>query len=107
MKLMAEIQENYPNFDISDENIERHYKFLKDFDFKQALRNVEAHIKSNDFIPKISHIRGHLADVNQSEQSKMQAMKYDEQLNEWSSSQEPPPEGYWNTLRNSLRGGKS
>jgi len=102
--LMAEIQDNYPNFDSSDENIERHYKYLLDFSFEEALKNVVQHIKTNDFPPKISHIRGHLADVKHGEISKQQAEQYNKQLAVWSLSSVAPQKGYWDQLKEILRG---
>lgn len=104
MLLLAEIQENYPNFDISDESIDRHYKYLHDFSYVEALKNVEHHIMTSDYPPKISHIRGHLADVQQSEVSKREAEHYDNQLQKWALSSTPPQEGYWGQLKAKLRG---
>lgn len=104
---MLEIKENYPTFDISDENIERHYRYLNDFPFPQAKKNVEQYIKANEYAPKIAHIRGHLGDLKDSEISKRQAVQYEQQLQRWSVDSPPPPGDYFERVRKQLRGEQS
>ncbi|MBP1992526.1 hypothetical protein [Paenibacillus eucommiae] len=102
--LMIEIKEEYPTFDVSEEEIERHYKRLKDFPLAAALKNVDDHVKTNKYFPKISDIRGCLGDQLDSQRSKEQAAAHEANMNEWAKIDSPPPDGYWETMRTRLRG---
>ncbi|MFX3635433.1 MAG: hypothetical protein ACE3L7_04040 [Candidatus Pristimantibacillus sp.] len=104
IELMAEIKENYSSFDVSDEEIERHYKYLKDFPFESAMKNVFDHIQTSNFVPKISEIRGRLGDKLDSQHSKKLAASYELQLAEWAKDDRPPPEAYWERIKTKLRG---
>lgn len=102
--LLLEIKSNYPSFDVSDDNVDRHYKYLQDFPFPEAMKNVELHIKTDSFPPKIADIRGRLGDLMDSQRSKEEAAAYEVQLEEWASENKPPPEGFWEQGRQLLRG---
>lgn len=62
IRLFMLIAESYPTFDSSDENLERHVKYLRDFSLDAAIQNVEQHILTNKFPPTIAEIRGSLGD---------------------------------------------
>lgn len=106
MLLIAELVENYPGFDDSDEIIERHLRYLADFPFEVAMHNVQEHIKTNRYPPLIAEIRGRLGDLMDSQRSKDQAAAFKAQLDEWAeASNTPPPEGYWEAVRQRIRQG--
>lgn len=67
--LLIVIKENYPSFDASEENIDRHFKYLHDFPFDRAVQNVDEHIRTSKFPPNIAEIRGSLGE--QMERSRM------------------------------------
>ncbi|URJ36569.1 hypothetical protein MF625_000987 [Paenibacillus polymyxa] len=58
MRLFIVISESYPVFDVSEENVERHLKYLRDIPLDIALQNVDKHIPTSKFYPGISEIRG-------------------------------------------------
>lgn len=105
--LMIEIKKNYPIVDVSDDEINRHYKHLRDFPFDVALKNLDDYVKVNGFPPKISDIRGKLGDLMDSQRGKERAATHEAQLVEWSQNNTPPPDGYWESVRSKLRGDKS
>lgn len=103
-EIIAELVDNYPNFDGSDENIDRHHKYLRDFPFDAAMKNVIEHIKTNKFPPLIADIRGRLGDQMDSQRSKELAASYFAQLEASRLCNVPPPEGYWEHTRRLIRG---
>lgn len=102
--LMIAIREEYSSFDVSDDEVERHFKYLKDFSFAAAMANVEEHIRTSKFPPKISDIRGRLGDQLDSERGKAEAADFKEKLERWAAETTAPPAGYWETMRDKLRG---
>ncbi|GGF72254.1 hypothetical protein GCM10010912_16700 [Paenibacillus albidus] len=78
--LLIAIRKDYEHFDTSDESIERHLKYLRDFPLDQALRNVAEHVLTSDFPPRISQIRGRIGSRTLSEQSKEEAEAYMQEL---------------------------
>ncbi|MEI7027569.1 replicative helicase loader/inhibitor [Paenibacillus sp. y28] len=105
IELFIEIKQEYPNFDDSDEEINRHLKYLQDFPFETAMENVVRHIKTNKWPPGIADIRGRLGDQLESQRSKEQAQAYFAKLDAFEANHAPPPEGYWEALRRRLQGG--
>lgn len=91
--LLTEIKENYSTFDVSDESIDRHYKYLHDFPFTAALQNVEDHVKTSRFAPLIADIRGKLGDQLDSQRSKEEAEAYLARIELWKQNAVPPPDG--------------
>jgi Loader and inhibitor of phage G40P. len=104
IEIIAELIENYPSFDDSEDNIDRHYKYLQDFPFEAAMKNVQEYIKTNRFPPTIADIRGRLGDQMDSQRSKDAAAAHFESLDSWSANDEPPPAGYWESMKEKLRG---
>ncbi|QJD87882.1 replicative helicase loader/inhibitor [Cohnella herbarum] len=103
--LLMEIKEEYPFFDVSDENIERHFRYLKDFPFEAAMRNVEQYIKTDSKKhPGIADIRGRLGDQLDSQRSKEETANYFAQLEASRLCNSPPPTGYWEHMRTLIRG---
>jgi hypothetical protein len=106
--LLAEIKEEYPFFDVSDENIERHLRYLKDFPFDAAMHNVEQYIKTDSKKhPGIADIRGRLGDLQDSQRSKEETASYFAQLEASRLCGVPPPSGYWDHMRTLIRGESS
>jgi flagellar biosynthesis regulator FlbT len=68
--LLIEIKENYPNFDVSAESVERHLKHLHDFPFGVAMQNVDEHVKTGKYYPNIAEIRGSLGEQVEGERMK-------------------------------------
>lgn len=104
IELIAELVDNYSNFDGSEENIERHYKYLQDFPFEAAMKNIENHIRTNQYPPTIAEIRGRLGDQLDIQRSKVETAAFETQLEKWSKDNTPPPAGYWEHGRKLLRG---
>ncbi|WP_020621104.1 hypothetical protein [Paenibacillus daejeonensis] len=104
IELFIEIKSEYPNFDDSDEEIDRHLRYMKDFPFEAALENVVHHIKTNRWPPGISDIRGRLGDQIDSQRSKQAAAVHLERLEGWRQLDEPPPPGYWENMRKLIKG---
>ncbi|WP_052429615.1 replicative helicase loader/inhibitor [Paenibacillus borealis] len=102
--LVRTIKANYPGFDKSPENIERLYKYLKDFPFEAAKENVDAHIKTKEFPPNVAEIRGRLGEQIEREQMKILTDQHFANLDTWSASSKPPPEGYWDEVKRKIRG---
>lgn len=102
--LMIEIKKNYSNFDVSEDEVNRHHKYLKDFSLDAAMKNVDDHIKTNKYPPNIADIRGRLGDQLDSQRSKEAAAVHEEKLATWERDNKPPPEGYWANIRTRLRG---
>lgn len=101
--LFIEIKQEYPQFVDSDEEIDRHLKYLKDFPFEAALRNVEKHILTNKWPPGISEIRGSLGEQIERERMKAATAEYFAKLDSWGANS-TPPDGYWERGRRLLRG---
>ncbi|NQX67961.1 hypothetical protein HQN90_17710 [Paenibacillus alba] len=102
--LMFEIKANYAPFVVSDDEVERHFKHLKDFPLSSALKNIDAYVKTNQYPPKIADIRGKLGEQMDGEISKRQAAENEAYLIHWSLKESEPPSGYWQNIREKLRG---
>lgn len=104
MLIVAELVENYPSFDASEENIDRHFRYLTDFPFDAAMKNIEEHIKTSKFPPIIADIRGRLGDQMDAQRSKDAAQDHFALLDAWIAESTPPPDGYWENMKRKLRG---
>jgi hypothetical protein len=104
MLIVAELVENYSNFDDSDENIDRLCRYLEDFPFEAAMKYVQEHIKTSKFPPLIADIRGKLGDQMDAQRSKDAAQDHFAQLDAWIAGNTPPPKGYWEDMKRKLRG---
>ncbi|MGF6357130.1 hypothetical protein ABIE27_005069 [Paenibacillus sp. 4624] len=103
IRLFMVITDEYPNFDDSDENVDRHLRELKDFPFKTAVQNVERHIKINSFYPKISEIRGFAADQSARERELAETRAYLDQREVSRTKATLPPPGWKDDLLAKLR----
>lgn len=103
-EIIEEIKQEYPYFDTSEENVDRHYKYLRDFPFEDAMQNVVEYIKTNKYPPLIADIRGRLGDLQDSQKSKEEAESYFAQVELWRENCTPPPDGYWENMKARLRG---
>ncbi|GEM_PF-1434368 len=104
-EIFEEIKSEYPFFDVGEENFERHWRYLQDFPFEDAMDNVVQYIKTTPRRPPgIGDIRGHLGDMLDSQRSKEQTAAYFTQLEEWERNSSPPPPGWLDGIRAKLRG---
>ncbi|GIP61152.1 hypothetical protein [Paenibacillus woosongensis] len=92
--LFLTIQENYPDFDISDANVERHFEKLKDFPYAVAKANVEEYILTNLYrkAPSIPDIRGGLGSRKELEESRKAGKEFLKYLEEIQKTAVLPPE---------------
>nr|WP_275901159.1 hypothetical protein [Paenibacillus periandrae] len=100
---MKVIKRRYPSFDTSPENVRDHAKYLRDFPFEAALENVEKYILTDRFPPTIADIRGRLGDLQDSQRSKDEAAAFQAKLDQWAADDRPPPNGYWERVRQKLQ----
>ncbi|GAA0390252.1 replicative helicase loader/inhibitor [Paenibacillus motobuensis] len=93
-KLLMILVENYPNFDASETSVDRHLKYLHDFPFDIAVRNVEEHIRTSKYPPNIAEIRGSLGE--QIERDRMKAATDEYFANRKRAREQacPPPPGW-------------
>ena len=92
--LFIEIKQEYPQFNDSDDEIDRHLKYLKDFPFDTALRNVEQHIKTNKWPPGIAEIRGSLGEQIERDRMKTATEEYFAERARARQEACPPPPGW-------------
>jgi hypothetical protein len=105
LELFVEIKTEYSYFDDSDENVERHLKYLHDIPFEVAMANVEQHIKANSkYPPGIADIRGRLGEQIERERMQAQTAEHVANLERWRQNDVPPPAGYWESMKSKLRG---
>jgi hypothetical protein len=102
--LLEMLKRSYPGIDTSPESVQHYCKYLQDFPFDVAMRNVEEHIRTERFPPTIADIRGRLGDQMDAERSRRQAQEYFDQLEEWRKRSAPPPPGLSAEVRAMLRG---
>lgn len=94
IELFIEIKQEYPNFDDSDDEINRHLKYLKDFPFQTALENVENHIKTSKWPPGIAEIRGNLGEQLERDRMRTATDQYFAEREEAAKHACPPPKGW-------------
>ncbi|WP_410771004.1 hypothetical protein [Fontibacillus sp. BL9] len=92
--LLIEIKENYPNFDVSNENVERHLKYLHDFPFDKAIRNLDEHIRTSKYPPNIAEIRGSVGEQMERDRMKAATAEYFAAREEAAKNACPPPLGW-------------
>jgi hypothetical protein len=92
--LLIIIKENYPTFDTSAESVERHCKYLYDFPFDQAVRNVDEHIRTSKWPPNIAEIRGSLGEQIERDRMKAATDQYFAEREEARKHACPPPPGW-------------
>lgn len=102
--LLIVIKENYLHFDVSDDSIDHHLKYLADMPYHQALANIEQHILTDKFPPKIADIRGGYTAEKEHEQLKNDTEDFFRKQDEWASQAAPPPAGMKEALRERLFG---
>ncbi|WP_059044004.1 replicative helicase loader/inhibitor [Paenibacillus rubinfantis] len=94
IELLIAIKENYPNFDTSDESIDRHFKYLHDLPYEIASRNVEEHIRTSKYPPNIAEIRGSLGEQIERDRMKAATAEYFAAREEAAKNACPPPPGW-------------
>ncbi|MBU5673216.1 hypothetical protein [Paenibacillus brevis] len=92
--LLIAIKENYPNFDVSDENVERHFKYLHDFPFDKAIQNLDEHIRTSKYHPNIAEIRGSVGEQIERDRMKAATAEYFAERAEAAKHACPPPPGW-------------
>lgn len=93
-KLMIILVDNYPTFDASDKNVDRHFKYLHDFPFDRAVQNVDEHIRTSKYPPNIAEIRGSLGEQIERDRMKAATAEYFAAREEASKQACPPPPGW-------------
>ncbi|MNP18946.1 hypothetical protein D3C76_1114520 [compost metagenome] len=101
--LLIAIKENYPNFDVSDENVDRHFKYLHDFPFEKAIQNVDEHIRTSKYWPNIAEIRGSLGEQIERDRMKAATAEYFAAREEAAKHACPPPPGWKEDILAKLR----
>ncbi|WP_145404264.1 replicative helicase loader/inhibitor [Paenibacillus silvae] len=101
--LLIEIKENYPSFDVSEENVDRHMKYLHDFPFEVAQQNLQEHVRTGKWPPNIAEIRGRMGE--QIERDRMRALTETYFAEREAAAQVacPPPPGWKDGLIERLR----
>lgn len=103
-KLYKVIKKRYRNFDASLQAVEEDLDMLKDIPYEVAQANFRQHIMTSDFPPSISQIRGRLGEQLERERMRKKTEEHFANLNTWSASSKPPPEGYWDEVKRKIRG---
>lgn len=103
--LLAKIQEEYAQVDDSDKEIQRLYDNLKDFPYDVACKNVEQHILTNPWPPKIAQIRGGASDLREQRKSKDQTAEYFAERDKAQAAAKPMPAGWKEDLYARLKSG--
>ncbi|WP_136604638.1 replicative helicase loader/inhibitor [Paenibacillus dokdonensis] len=98
IELLIIIKENYPNFDTSEENINRHSKYLHDFPFERAVQNLDEHIRTSKFPPNIAEIRGSIGEQMERSRMKTATEEYFAEREEARKHACPPPPGWKEAL---------
>lgn len=93
-KLLMTIVDNYPNFNTSDENVDRHLKYLHDLPYEVAARNVDEHIRTSKYPPNIAEIRGNLGEQIERDRMKAATEDYFAAREEAAKNACPPPPGW-------------
>lgn len=106
--LLAEIKEEYPFFDVSDENINRHLKYLHDFPFDVAMQNVVQYIKTfSKKHPGIADIRYGFEDpLSKLVPSTEETQEQFKQLEKWREQAVPMPDHLRKELNRLVRGSR-
>ncbi len=94
IELFIEIRKEYPFFDTSDENVDRHLKYLKDFPFDRAMQNLAEHIRTSKYPPIISEIRGSLGEQMERDRMRDLTAEYFASREEAAKQACPPPPGW-------------
>lgn len=102
--LIAELVESYPNFDDSDATIDRHYKYLHDFPFDVAFKNIERHIMTSKWPPTIAEIRGSVGEQIERDRMKAATEEYFAARAEAAKHACPPPPGWKEAIYAKLTG---
>jgi len=102
-KLLMILLDNYPNVDATDESVDRLQRYLHDFPFEQAVKNVKQHILTSKFPPNIAEIRGGLGEQVEKQRMKEETNTFFEKLDSWKKGSAPPPAGLKEALYAKLR----
>lgn len=103
-ELYKHIKKHFPFFDASLAKVKEDHWYLKDFPADAARMNIDQHILTETVTPGIAHIRGRLGDKLDSQRSKMEAVEYTAHMENWERNSSSPPEGYWDKVRESIKG---
>lgn len=108
IELFIEIKQEYPFFDDSDTNVDRHLDYLADVPFDAAMASTKEYIRTqHKREPGIADIRGKFDDERRAQRSKDAAAAHFANLDAWGAASAPPPEGYWKQVMQKLRGDSS
>jgi hypothetical protein len=95
----------YPNIELEEETVVVWIERLQSIPFEQALENLDHHIDTNDYFPKIANIiRKDRNFVEEHEQLKLETAERFALLDAWAANGTSPPEGFWDNIRSKLVG---
>lgn len=103
-ELYAHIKRHYPFFDASLSKVKEDHRYLRDFPTDAARDNIDKHIQTETATPGVAHIRGRLGEQLERQRMKADTESFFALVGEWEKKDEPPPPGYWEGIRKSLRG---
>ncbi|MGM0882549.1 MAG: hypothetical protein ACQEXQ_16100 [Bacillota bacterium] len=96
----------YPNqIELEEETVAVWVERLANVPFEWGLANLNHHLDTNKYFPGISDItRYDLQPLKNHEALQLETVEQFALLENWSKSDEPPPEGFWENIRTKLRG---
>lgn len=104
--LLIKLKEEYAHqIDTSDTEIDLLHENLKDFPFDVACKNVEQHMLTNPWPPKIAQIRGGLGDLRDQRKAKDQTAEYFAERDKAQAAAKPMPAGWKEELYARLKSG--
>lgn len=102
--LFEAIKRYYTNFTTEKEKRETWHELLRDIPLDVAMDNLKRHASVEKFPPTIADIRGKMGQLIEQDQSKAETESYFAQLDLWRTTGSPPPDGYWQRVRQNITG---
>lgn len=103
-ELFKLIKKHYAGFDGSVQNVKEFHPLLADFPYETAVQNVQKHIMTNDFPPKVSQIRGNTGEQETRQRELAETRAYLDERKESRKQATLPPTGWRDTIIARLRG---
>jgi hypothetical protein len=102
-ELFKLIKKHYAGFDGSVQNVKEFHPLLADFPYETAVQNVQKHIMTNDFPPRVSQIRGNVGE-QETRQSELELTRaYLDEREESRKQATLPPPGWRDAIIARLR----
>ncbi|WP_138751767.1 hypothetical protein [Paenibacillus sinopodophylli] len=99
----------YPNqLELEEETVVVWIERLANVPYEWGLSNLDFHIDTNDFFPKISNItRYDLQPVKNNDALRLEATQKIALLDHWIQTDAPAPDGYWENVRKKIWGDRT